>query len=216
MSAHDEADREELDSSFTPILRRVRREEPAVLAVAFVDLEGECVDYASALDPFEAKVAGAHVHVVMAEFVARQQKLGLRTPFFLRIRASERLLWAHRIADEYLLVVLAAPEVNEERLDRLIAETSVALRREAGLPPPSWEPSGTLKVIVREAVGWDYAPVAFEDGDRTVTVSAVLGRWIEPGGIEGDELVCFRVCVEDGHELTLVHDPGRDGWLIRP
>ena len=36
---------------------------PAGLAVAFVDLEGECVDYCSAVDPFDAKVAAAQLLV---------------------------------------------------------------------------------------------------------------------------------------------------------
>jgi hypothetical protein len=48
-----------------------------------------------------------------------------------------------------------------------------------------------------------------------VTITGVLGRWTEPGGAMGDDLVCFRVQTKDGQELTLVHDPGGDGWRAR-
>jgi hypothetical protein len=72
-----------------------------------------------------------------------------------------------------------------------------------------------LEVIVRAAVGWPYAPAAFSQEGVRVVVSDVLGRWTEPGGSLGDELVCFRVRTADGQELTLVHDPAGNGWLAR-
>jgi hypothetical protein len=70
-------------------------------------------------------------------------------------------------------------------------------------------------VLVRSAIGWEYAPAAFSEGGIRVAVSDVLGRWTEPSGVQGDDIVCFRVRTQDGQELTLVHDPGGDGWQVR-
>jgi hypothetical protein len=82
---------------------------------------------------------------------------------------------------------------------------------------PTWDPAPrSLEVIVRGAVGWPYAPAAFSQEGVRVFISDVLGRWTEDGGAQGDELVCFRVRTEEGQELTLVHDPAGDGWLVRP
>jgi hypothetical protein len=85
-----------------------------------------------------------------------------------------------------------------------------------GLPAPEWEPQrGSLEVMVRSAVGWPYAPSAFNEGGITVGIADVMGRWTEPGGVGGDELICFRVRTEEGQELTLVHDPDGEGWQVR-
>ena len=60
-----EADRDQSESAFTAMLRRVWRSVPNVLSVSFVDYEGECIDYVSSVDPFEAKVSAAHMQVML-------------------------------------------------------------------------------------------------------------------------------------------------------
>lgn len=211
-----EAERDQLESAFTPILRRLWEASPAVLAAAFVDAEGECIDYVSSIAPFEAKVCGAHARVLMDDLSERGHKLGLRESVVLTLVASERELWSRRVTDEYLLVAVVLAGVEHEGMDELLAATGRQFRDEVGAATPAWEPSRpTLEVVVRAAVGWPYAPAAFSQEGIRVRISDVLGRWIESRDGTSEELVCFRVRTEEGQELTLVHDPDADGWQAR-
>src|SRR5262245_28803284 len=99
-----EVERDLLETAFTPILRRVWSAVPTALAAVFVDLEGECIDYVSSLDPFEAKVGGAHAQMLVDSLRASRQKLGLAEPVVLTISGALRELWARRATDECLLV----------------------------------------------------------------------------------------------------------------
>jgi hypothetical protein len=211
-----EAERDQLESSFTPILRRMWDATPALLSAAFVDFEGECIDYVSALSPFEAKVCGAHARVLMDNLGAARCKLGLTEPVLLLIGAAERELWARRVSDEYLLTAVLQPGTDHGQVAAMLASAGREFRDEVGVPTPPWEPRSVgLEVIVRAAVGWPYAPAAYSQEGVRIRVTDVLGRWVEPSE-RGDELVCFRVRTEEGQELTLVHDPDGDGWQVRP
>lgn len=211
-----EAERDQLESAFTPILRRIANAAPTALAAAFVDAEGECIDYVSSIDPFEAKVSAAHALVLMDALRAARKKLGLQEPIALSITGSDRELWARRVSDEYLLVVVLQPGADHLQVRAFLSVAGREFRDEVGAATPTWEPSTAgLEVSVRAAVGWPYAPSAFSQEGVRVVVSDVLGRWIEPGDAPGTELVCFRVRTEEGQELTLVHDSVSAGWLAR-
>ncbi|MBX3275339.1 MAG: roadblock/LC7 domain-containing protein [Sandaracinaceae bacterium] len=204
--------RDQAESAFTVILRRLLYRTTGLLAVAFVDAEGECVDYCSAIDPYEAKVAGAQLMVTMTELGARMARLGAGTSFMLTMHGTRRDLVVRRVSDEYLLVVLMRPRALTRRLTGGIEHAVTELRREAGIATPPWEPVvDSVRVELREAVGWAYAPQAyFDEGGERVGIGAVLGRWMEGAG--ADARVCFRVATEAGEELTLVHDRGHDRW----
>jgi hypothetical protein len=212
-----EGPRDELETAFTPILRRVWHDVPSVLCAAFVDSEGECIDYVSSLDAFEAKVSAAHTTQLFIELRARQNKHGLAEPFALTIGASLRELWARRVTDEHLLVAISRIDADVPSMSAVLERAAEEFRREIGAEVPVWEPSPPLEVVVRPAVGWPYAPAAFtEEGGTRVVVSDVLGRWTErPEAPALEDRTCFRVRTDDGRELTLVHDPARSGWLVR-
>lgn len=204
--------RDQGESAFTDILRRLLYRTTGLLAVAFVDGEGECVDYCSALDPYEAKVAGAQLLVTMAEASARMAGLGVGTTYDLTVHGSARDMVVRRISDEYLLVVVTKPRALTKRLTGGIEHAVIELRREAGIDAPAWEPVlDSVRVEVRSAVGWPYAPAAFfgDDGARR-GIADVLGRWMEGSGVQSR--VCFRVRTDEGEELTLVHDRAHDRW----
>jgi len=211
-----EAQRDLLETAFTPILRRIWNAIPTVLAAVFIDLEGECIDYVSSLDPFEAKVSAAHGLVLMSALRSARAKLGLHEPLALTITGSARELWARRVSDEYLLVAVLQLGTDHAQVARVLAFAGREFRDEIGAELPSWDPvPAGLEVIVRSAVGWPYAPAAFSQEGMRVVIADVLGRWTEEGGLQGDELVCFRVRTEEGQELTLVHDPAGEGWRVR-
>jgi predicted regulator of Ras-like GTPase activity (Roadblock/LC7/MglB family) len=211
-----EAPRDQAESAFTTILRRLWDQLPSLQAAAFVDADGECIDYVSRIDPFEAKVNAAHVHMLIGEIGASFGKLEAGRTFAIEIDASEREIWAQRVGEDYLLVAVFTAGFERAQRDAAIALACAEFRLEVGLQPPPWETARhRLSVRVRPATGWQYAPDTYSDGEVRVTIADVIGRWTEAGGVMGDELVCFRVRTEEGRELTLVHDPDGNGWIAR-
>ena len=85
-----EVERDESDTAFTPILRQVRSAVPPVLVAAFVDSQGECIDYVSSIDPYDAKVYAAHLLVLMDAVRESRAKLGLPDAVGLEIAGSEQ------------------------------------------------------------------------------------------------------------------------------
>ena len=206
-----ESPRDQVESAFTPILRRLLYRTTGVLAVSFVDFDGECVDYAAALPPFDAKVAGAQMLVTMHELAERMRRIDAGQSFQIHVHGDERDLVARRVSDEYLLVVVLKPRAFTRRLLGGIDHAVTELRREAQIPVADWEPVlDSVRVECREAVGWPYAPAAFFEGDQRIGVDDVLGRWMEGRGRKSR--VYFRVRTEEGEELTLVHDRSLDVW----
>jgi predicted regulator of Ras-like GTPase activity (Roadblock/LC7/MglB family) len=187
-----------------------------VVAAAFVDVDGECIDYISRTDPFEAKVSAAHMHMLLGDVAASFAKIGAGRTSSIEIEASRREIWTQRVAEGYVLVAVFAAGSERAQREAAIALACAEFRHEVGLEAPPWERSRQrLSVRVRPARGWRYAPETYSEGGVRVTITDVIGRWTEAGGVMGDELVCFRVRTEEGRELTLVHDPDGDGWIAR-
>ncbi len=212
-----EAPRDQAESGFTRILRRTFASEPDIRALVFVDRDGECVDYCSALPPFDVKVIGAHMQVVMTSLREPLRRLLTGELLEVHVYAEERDFIARRLDDEYLLVVVVRGGMTDETVLRGIEDTVARLRREANLAAPFWDPAADapLEVKVRTAVGWEFAPTAVEYLGQETPILDVLGRWREKGGAPGGELVCFRVRVAEGEggELTLAYDPGQRRWF---
>ncbi len=206
-----ESPRDQAESAFTPILRRLLHRTTGIMAVCFVDGEGECIDYCASLSPYDVKVTGAHLRVVMTEVAVRFARIGGGESWLLHINGEERDIVARRMSDEYLLVVVLKPGGMTQRFLGGIEQTVAELRREGEIEVPEWEPViDSIRVEVREAVGWPYAPASFDDHGERVMIADVLGRWNEGSGRHGR--VCFRVRTETGEELTLVHDRAFDRW----
>ncbi len=212
------AKRDTSPSEFALILRRVCDSVSSVEMAAFVDMEGECIDYYSSLDPYDAKVVAAQTVSLLGQVLEVNRKLQYGESFILEISTGDKELLARRINDDYLLVVLAGAGEDEEadRIGRVLVHAAREFRADAGVAAAAWEPADDiLTVETRSAKGWSYAPSAFTDGGERVTISDVLGRWIESGELRPRGKVCFRVRTEKGTELTLVHDPDLDQWTSR-
>ena len=120
-------------TGFTPSLRRLVAEVPGLRAVAFCDDEGEVIDYHSYLDPYETKVAGAMLGVLLATVAREAPRLahgGIRD---LLLETDEHVLFARPTAEGYFLAgVLARGSV----LGKLFAEldrTEARILAEAGI-----------------------------------------------------------------------------------
>jgi hypothetical protein len=209
-NARSEAPRDQAESSFTPVLRRLFHTNSALLAVVFIDMDGESIDYVSGLDPFEAKVAAAHMHTLLNQVRAARGTASLGQTLALEVVASQREAWIWRVGEEYGLVAVLDTGFDRTQLRDVLTLASEEFRREVGLLAPVWEAfHERLSVRVRASPGWQYAPEGFSVGGSRIAISDVLGRWTE------QPLVCFRVRTLDGRELTLVHDEGSEHWTVR-
>ncbi len=211
-----EAVRDQEASGFTPILRDVWSSTPSVLAAAFADMLGECIDYVSSLDPFDAKVSAAHALIVMSRVLESAHKLGGGAPLMLEIAADAREIWARRVSDEYVLVVVTEAGADRVLVRAAIARAVAELREEAGIAVPAWDQANERLIVeVRAAVGWAYAPSAYRQAGVRVAIAAVLGRWVDEPDAPVPSAVCFRVRNARDEELTLIHDPASDVWDLR-
>ena len=206
------------ESAFCWVLRDLLRAAPEIRAATFVDGEGECIDYCARGDPFAAKVLGAQLRTAFADVreSARRMKAGELTRLDLATEGGT-LLVARVRGDLVVAVSLDAADEGacDARVDRLVGDAVDALRAEAGREPAFLAYCGEpLTVQTRAAVGWDYAPSAFELDARWWPIRAVLGRWDEAGGAAGGRLVRFRVRIADDEELTLTFDPSLDRWFL--
>lgn len=209
-----ETERDQVESGFTVVLRKLFRTAPTVWGVAFVDYEGECVDYCTALDPYDAKVAGAHLLIVMTELRESLLALAAGELVSLQVQGEARDLLARRVGDGFLVVAIVEGGKTDRRLLVAIDTAADELRNEVGIERPAWDPEAeALQVSIRGSVGWDFAPTSVEQGGCILEIDHVLGRWEEDGGAPGGHLVCFRVSLAEGGELTLAHDPVRGRWL---
>lgn len=210
----EEAARDMEDTLFTATLRELWEVEPAILAAVFVDDEGETVDYCSALPAYDARVAGAHLRVVMDRVRAFARRLGGGHPSSVEVTGAQRDFVVRALGEGYALVVVLEARGITQSLLGAVEDAVEKLRREAGITPPTWDPVAPgLRVATRRATGWPFAPSAFVEGGRRHRIADVLGRWEEGGGLAGDRLVCFRVRTESDDELTLAYDATEQRWM---
>jgi hypothetical protein len=184
-------------------------------SAAFVDADGECVDYASRIDPYEAQVAGAQMLAVTADLVRRMARSGAGALIMWTVEADQRDFVVRRVSDEHCVVVASISHGVTAHLLRSMVALADALRLEADLAVPGWDTRGEIyRVDVRPSVGFGYAPQAVSLRGGAPTPVEVLGRWTERGFISAQEIICFRVRCE-GRELTLTHDRALDRWHRR-
>lgn len=106
------------ESAFSAILQQLLRGLPGAYAAAFVDDEGECVEYVGEVDAFHVKVAGAHFRVTL-ELLNGTRSLG--RPIWFLVRGSNESALVYRLADFYALVVLFTRGAGFARTPRAMA-----------------------------------------------------------------------------------------------
>jgi hypothetical protein len=99
-----------------------------------VDAEGETVDYAGLLDPFDLKIAAAHWQIVLGDVRETRELAAARQ---ITVRARGRGYVVRQLPENYALVLVLHPRmafaVSERTLDEIEAELCV----EVGWPRPS-------------------------------------------------------------------------------
>ena len=213
--ARTEAERDQGESAFTSMLRRVFEAVPALIAAVFVDLEGECIDYVAAIQPYDAKVVAAHMHMLLKQMRGELLSSALGETFAFELISDDREVWVRQFCEEYALVVLLAPGFDLSELRDAVATACREFREEVGLAAPAWEGKERLSVRLRSSREWNYAPTGYSVGGARHGIAAVLGRWIEPARPGEPPWVCFRVRTQHGEELTLAHDEHTEAWSVR-
>jgi len=196
--------RDQSDSPFSAILSRLC-EDCGALAAALVDGEGETVDYAGLLSPYEIKVAAAEWRIVLA--VVRESRLpGFHSASGMTIRALRRTFLIEGMPDGYAIAIcLPRHAFNVSR--RALAQAVRELGREAGLVLPE----------ARAQVNWARIKVRTPEGSRLVrrpdaiwlkdawSPVTILGRY-QARDLSGRELG-YLARLASGAEVFLVREP---------
>lgn len=185
-------------TTFAKILSDLILRLPGAYACALVDLGGETVDYAGLADPFDVKVAAAHMRIVLNDL---EEYGALGRPRWVVLRGARRSFVARRLPDGYGLVVLLRRRAGFTASARAFAACERALSAEAGWSHvdegPPWFP-------VRVEVDRRGRPVRVGTPPQKVEVfGAVMGLPLRERG--------FRVRTAGGSELTVVREPG-NSW----
>jgi hypothetical protein len=199
---HTIAVRDQRASVFGAVLMRLCDSVSAVGA-ALVDAEGETVDYAGAIDPFDIKVTAAEWVVVL--FLLRQSKIAswCATETVI-VRAARKSYFVRVIGEGYAIVLRLLPHafsVSSRGMNEAIRE----LCAEAGLslPPALLEEAETFhRVDVRCEPKRSRRPSAVWLGG-TWTPVEVLGRWTTD---LGRREVGYRARLASGAEVTLIRE----------
>lgn len=199
--------RDQHESAFTAILADLVARVPGARAAALVDFEGETVDYAGRLAPFNLRLAAAHWRITL-DLAASQPSL--RDLRWISLRAGRTSYLVHALAEGYALVLVLAGAAGSIDWRRAVAACARALGAEAGwrwpgAPPPAWFP---VEVVIDER----RRPGALRIAGRLRPVE-ILGALA--GGLSRRERG-WRVRLESGGEATLVREPGGAWYADEP
>jgi hypothetical protein len=190
--------RDQASSPFTTVLERLVAVTPGAQGAALVDFEGETVDYAGRLDPFELKITAAHWLIVLSETAEAAQLGPIQR---LTVRARGRAYYVRRLEENYAVVLILHPRAAFAVSERAMQEAIAGLSAEAGWPLP------------RDAARWFWVEVEAEHQGRAVRPKSlkVKGRF-QPVEVMGALMGLaprekgFRVRLPSGAEMMLVRE----------
>jgi hypothetical protein len=207
----ERAERDQAHTPFNPILARLC-DATGAYAAALVDAEGETVDYASGLDPFQVRVAAAEWRIVLGVLQGSRSPI-LRGTLGLCVRGRRQSFFIHSLADGYALALML-PRRAFMISARAVAQASRELQEEAGLAlstkhakQPRW-----ARVSVRSSYTAERTPRpdAIWLSERWSPVT-ILGRY-QARDLSRSE-VGYLARLESGAEVFLVREPlGR--WFV--
>ena len=197
------ARRDQAASAFSAILMRLC-DATGALAAALVDSEGETVDYAGTLDPYDIRVCAAEWSLVLrATGEAGTRHWQLTTQIV--VRASHRSFAVVKLTEGYAIVLQLLPHCMHLS-HRAIAEACREVAEEAQLEGALLEPGSDER--------WVRLDVMTRPGTRTPAALWWGGEWhpVEVLGRYGREQLGrgelgYRARLALGFELTLVREP---------
>ena len=193
-------------TAFTTLLVDLIARVPGARAAALVDADGESVDYAGALSPFDVKVAAAHWRIVLGELDQVEVLKGARA---IVVRGRKKSFIVRALQDRYAVVVVLCRGAGFASSSRAFIVFERALQAEAGIGRGRhlgpWTP-----VSVR--LGPRSRPDLVSSGTGTPQELEVLGAVVGLGPRERG----YRVRLATGIETTLVREPGGSWYADEP
>jgi hypothetical protein len=193
-------------TAFTALLVELIDRIPGARAAALVDRDGESVDYAGELSPFDVKVAAAHWRIVLGEL---DQVEMLSRPRQVVVRGREKSFVLRSLAESYAIVVVLSARAGFASSTRAFEVFERALLVEAGIgvrrPGPTWIPV-LIQCDARAR------PQSLASATGAVAPLEVLGAVMGLGRSERG----FRVRLTSGVETTVVREPGGTWYADEP
>ena len=192
------------DQAVTPFSSTLMRfcEGTAALGAALVDSQGETVDYAGALEPFDIKVAAAEWRLVL-DVTLRTRSFGWSETNQLVVRGQRHSFVVVPLSEGYALVA----QLERHAFDvsnRAVAEAVRELSREAGLEMPScWECERWARVEVMPCTNDPRRPQALWRDGRWQWLE-ILGRF--SAGDLPERETGYRAQLEDGGDITIIRE----------
>ena len=194
--------RDQLASPFSAILQRLC-ETCGARAAALVDAEGETVDYAGRVPPFDVRVAAAEWRLVLAELEVSAVP-GWAATRELLVRAARGSFAVWSLAEGYA-IVLVLPRHCFRVSRRALAVAAAELELEAGLDSrPTKERVRWLEVkVLTEVVDPRRPRAIWQDGAWCAVT--VLGRFRSSDLGRGE--VGYLTRLDSGSEGLLIREP---------
>ncbi|MBN2342707.1 MAG: hypothetical protein JXX29_16810 [Deltaproteobacteria bacterium] len=123
---HRDTDR----SAFADILSHIDGVCPGFKAAVFYDAEGETIDYHSYLDPFDTRLAAAHIGVVVSTATRAFQSLSLGKLEQMEIHADHLDSVTVCMGDDLFLSVIVSSGNLNQFIYRKLIEVIRDIRRE--------------------------------------------------------------------------------------
>lgn len=216
--------RDQAVSAFAGILADLIRRIPGASAAALVDAEGETVDYWGKMDPYDLRVAAAHLQLELAH-VSRLRPLG--AVHTLMIRGAKRSFVVRAVHDEYALAVVLGRRAGFTASARAFAACERALCEEAGWPTPRPVDGHTWYAVevTRDGRGrpsrlrWPSARSSLPGHDKTRKARLARGVPVEVlGSLTGlqPRERGYRVRLSSGKEVTVVREAGGFWYADEP
>lgn len=190
--------RDQATSTFTRLLERLLAATPGARAVALVDFEGETVDYAGHVDPFEIKVAAAHWQIALSE-LAEAPAIGVVRQVVVRARGQG--YHVRRLEENYAVVLVLHPRAAFAVSERAMQEAIAGLSSEAGWPLPRGTARWFFVEVESERRGRVHRPLRLKVAGAWQPVD-VIGAVV---GLSPNERG-FRVRLLSGAEMMLVRE----------
>jgi hypothetical protein len=167
MTIDRHAVRDQAASAISAILMRLC-ESSGALAVALVDGEGETVDYAGKLSPFDTRVAAAEWRLVL-KLLQTSRIAAFHDTQEMLVRARDRSYGAFALSEGYALV-LVLPRFMFSLSRRALVEASHELEAETSLSAPFPKSEHWVRVEVRTTPSGRPDTVWYEGGWLRITI----------------------------------------------
>ena len=193
----------ELDvTDFTEALETLVHALPEAESATFIDDEGEAVDLAARVDPFEARIAGAVLSLPLHLARTFARKAGLGEVHGLWGVGERRAALTARVGAGLDLVLVVESTIARDRVREALAEAAATLRYEAGLTGDA----ASFTVEDRVMSSGSVRPVAVIERGVRREVREVLGVLHE------EAVTHVLVRVDGPHELMLHYDQAARRW----